>query len=165
MNLLFLEARYNGDVATASQRSKEASLETKNEALQHAAWNGHLDIVHLLLEDPCVQNDAALENAASKGFADIVRLLLPRVADPAIDMECVGSEEVFMLFLNDERIKETFKPAQKQQIAPGKDQWHANSTSFLPWFRLSSKGISPWPLRCDKQENSFFFIQDLSWFH
>jgi len=109
---LFLEACYNGDVSAASQHFNSTPLESRNEALFYAAWNGHIEIVQLLLQDPLVQNDAALEKAASKGFACIVRLLLPRVADPNVDLQCVGSEEVLMLFLNEERVPEASVPPE-----------------------------------------------------
>jgi len=69
------------------------------------------------LQDPLNQDDAVLENAASKGFADIVKLLLPRVADPDIDLECVGAEEVLKLFLKDDRTTEaSVQAVLKQQF-------------------------------------------------
>jgi len=80
-----------------------AALARGGTALMHAAWNGNIDVVRLLLDSGAdIEmmggnfNDPALVKAAKKDHIDVVRLLLDRGANieathPFHDYECGGT--------------------------------------------------------------------------
>jgi len=68
--------------------ASHSTQEAKEEALWHAAWDGHLAVVQRLLQGFIYNQevkDQALEIAASGGQLDVVEFLLFYATQPGID--------------------------------------------------------------------------------
>ncbi|MBI5237044.1 MAG: ankyrin repeat domain-containing protein [Deltaproteobacteria bacterium] len=83
------KAAHRGDIKEVeSLLAQKADMEDKNWALRTAAWEGHAEIVRILLDNGADVNaedktmgDSVLSNAVMKGHVDITRLLLDRGAN------------------------------------------------------------------------------------
>lgn len=99
-----------------------------NWGLINAAWNGHTDIVRLLLTDPRVDpvanDDQAIRFSASRGHTEVVKILLSQQkVDPtarnyfAVNYAATnGHLEVVKLLMNHDKVKAGNKPQSMENI-------------------------------------------------
>ena len=98
-----------------------------NRAIRWASYNGHIEVVKLLLTDkrvdPSAQDNFAIRWASGNGHTGVVRLLLTdkRVYPSAGDNLAIkwasenGHTEVVKLLLTDKRVREKLSPELKEK--------------------------------------------------
>jgi len=89
----FLSACERGSVYTVASLLDQINPSVNdNRAIHLASYNGHTEIVRLLLGDPSVDpssdHNYALRSACYNGHIEVVRLLL---ADPRVDLSCLDN--------------------------------------------------------------------------